>query len=249
MKYLILMLLLAGLIACMPPTNNKIELDGSRWILKTLNDHELQTDTAVTLKFDAGNIFGWTGCNFYGAKYTIQPNNGLTIGEGSVTEMECPESEKVMEQENEYLSAFWSVTSYKIDGEMLSLADEQGRILLQYQLLPRFEPDPEHLLGKTWYLKSATGLEETAFNEFTLQFDKNRLYGTTACRDYEGAYRIDGDSMNVPYMGMTTDVTCAEKDLIAEGKYTTLLGNVWQYNVSPTQLELFTVDGEKLIFR
>ncbi len=49
-------------------------------------------------------------------------------------------------------------------------------------------------------------------------------------------------------MKMTTRLNCNEKDIFAEGQYTTLLENVEQYNVTLDQLELFTRHGKQLIY-
>ena len=248
MKYLHLIFLCIALTACTPSNNNEIELDGTRWTLQFLNGRELRANTIITLKFDAENVYGRGGCNNYGAKYTIQPENGFTVSEGGWTEMACPEPEGVMEQESEYVSSFWSVTSYKIDGTTLSLANEQEEVLLQYQLLPKFEVNPEDLTGKTWLLVSATGLENIALNAFTLQLDGSKLRGTTTCRAYEGMYQANGDSLNILSMSMGTNITCSKEDNFAEANYISLLSTTWQYNVSETQLELYTENGKKMFF-
>jgi hypothetical protein len=48
---------------------------------------------------------------------------------------------------------------------------------------------------------------------------------------------------------MTTEVNCGQEELQAEETYTSLLITVWQYNVSDTQLELYTDRGKKLVFQ
>ena len=234
MKYLHLILLCVIITACAPLAGNKNNLSGTHWILKSLNNHELRANTIITLEFDSNNMYGTTGCNNYGAKYTLLPKNGFTVGEGSVTEMACPEPAGVMEQESEYVSAFWSATNYKTEGATLSLVNEKGEILLQYQLRQKFEVTPKDLIGKTWQLASATGLEGVEFKAFTLQFDGSKLSGATICRAYEGMYQAKDDSLNVLSMSMGTNITCSNEDNLAEANYISLLSTTWQYNLLET---------------
>ncbi len=140
------------------------------------------------------------------------------------------------------------MTKYEIGGNSLSLKNENEGIFLQYQLIPKFEVNGKDLTGKTWHLVSAIGINGTSLDSFTLQFDRNKYSGTTACRNYEGEYQALDDSLRFPSLKMVGDVNCSEQDLSAEGLYTSLLGNVWQYNVSDTQLELYTDSGKKLVF-
>lgn len=248
MKSLHLIFLCLILTACTSSYHNENKLVGTRWRLQSLNGHELQANTAITLEFHAETVDGRGGCNGYGANYTIQPNNGFKVSEGSWTEMLCSGPEGVMEQEREYESAFWNVTSYHRDGTTLSLANEPEGLLLQYQLLPKFDVNPEDLTGKTWQLVSATGWDTREFKAFTLQFDRGTYRGSTICRGYEGTYQAMDDTLRFLSLGMTTEVECTEEDRIAEGGYTSLLSTVWQYNVSSTRLELYRDNGEELVF-
>ena len=248
MKYLYLIVLCLIMTACAPSNDNPIKLDGTRWNLQSLNGHELRANTVITLEFDAENVYGRGGCNNYGAKYTIEPKNGFKVGEGGWTEMACPEPEGVMEQESEYTTAFWKMTNYKIEGNTLWLTNNEVNISLQYQLIPKFEVNSENLTREIWQLVSVTGLDGVQLNAFTLQFDGNKYSGTTTCREYEGEYQAMDDSLRFPSLKMLGEVNCSEQDLIAEGEYTSLLGTVWQYNVSSTQLELYTDKGDKLVF-
>jgi len=224
------------------------KLNGTRWILQSLNGHTLRANTAITLEFQAETVDGIGGCNRYGAPYTLQPENGFNVIVPGWTEKLCSEPEGVMEQESEYGSVFSSVTRYRLEGTTLSLANEQNGISLQYQLLPRFDVNPQDLKGKTWQLVSATGLDTRQFNVFTLQFDGNKYRASTICGGYTGTYQAINDDLRFPDMSMPTDVGCTKEDQIAAGEYTTLLSSVWQYNVSNTQLELYTEYGKKLVF-
>jgi len=230
------------------PASQQFELSGTRWILKSMHGQELLKDTAITLKITKGEFSGSSACNFYGAKYTIQPKNGIEINEVAHTEMACYEPAGILEQEEEYISTIQKATSYSIDGENLFIVDEQGNILLQYRLLPKFEASPEGLIGKTWRLNYADGMEEYELGGFTLWFDGSTFGGTTSCRDYKGTYQTDEDGIHIYLLEMGTDVDCDQSKRNVEGSYTTLLSRIDQYHVSENRLELYTVENDKLIY-
>jgi len=229
-------------------TPQQFMLSGTRWILQSMHGQELLEDTAIILKLTENEISGSSGCNLYYAQYTTQPKNRIEIDEVANTDMGCFEPVGILEQEEEYISTLQKATSYSLDGENLFIADKQGNILLQYQLLPKFEANPEGLIGKTWRLNYADGMEVYELGAFTLRFDGSTFGGTTSCRDYEGTYQTDKDSINVKLLTMTTDVDCVQKDRISEATYTTLLERIDQYNVSQNRLELYTVQNDKLVY-
>ncbi|MCE7861436.1 MAG: META domain-containing protein [Chloroflexi bacterium CFX2] len=223
---------------------SEIKLNGTRWMLRSLNSHELRANTIITLEFDAKTVFGRGGCNRHGANYAIQPNYGFKVYEGGWTKMECREPEGVMEQESEYLSAFGSVTNYYLMEEnMLFLANEQEGVLLLYQLLPKFDVLPENLMGKTWKLVWSNALNSVKADTFTLLFDETKLSGTTSCRSYEGMYYIEDDILRVLSISMGTATTCSDEDNNAEANYIALLSAIWQYNIVDTQLQIYTEFG------
>lgn len=207
----------------------------------------LLEDTAITLKVTEKELSGSAGCNLYFAKYGVGAMNSIQIKEVANTEMACGEPAGVMEQEVEYLRTFSRVTSYQNNGEELLLSDDQGDVLLDYRLLPKFEADPQGLTGKTWRLTSADKMRDD-LGEFSLWFDKDTFRGTTSCRDYEGAYLIADDTISISMIKMISEADCSQEELLAEGTYTTLLGWIDQYNVTGERLELFTIQNDKMIF-
>ena len=64
------------------PMSGKDTLDGTNWILTTLNGQPALKDTTVTLNFEAGRAAGSDGCNRYTtstlptARHQIQPADG-----------------------------------------------------------------------------------------------------------------------------------------------------------------------------
>jgi heat shock protein HslJ len=233
---------------CAPSVGKEIELDDTRWKLQSMKDQELLANTLITLKFRGSEITGSAGCNSYGAEYTTQSRNSFAIRSTWRTVEGCIEPEGVMQQEEQYIRTLGDVTSYRVGSEGLVFSDGQGKVLLQYERMSEFKVNPVDLVGKTWQLTSATGLDGERLSAFTIRFDGTTLSGTTICREYAGNYQAADDSLDVTFLQMTTDFDCDEIDGATEGGYTTLLENVEQYNISQAQLELYTRRGEKLVF-
>jgi heat shock protein HslJ len=236
------------LSACTPPTEREIGLDGTHWKLQNMEDQQVLAGTTISLEFRDGQMEGSAGCNAYGAEYAIQARNGINFGSIERNLEACIEPAGVMQQEEQYLRTLWTATHYQAEEDRLTLLDEQGKVLLLYERRPEFQVNPDDLVGRTWQLKSATGLDEERLNAFKIRFEGSEFSGTTVCREYAGNYQTIDDNMNITFLQMTTDLECDELDGRAESEYTTLLENVEQYNISTTTLELFTRRGEKLVF-
>ncbi|KAF5031880.1 META domain protein [anaerobic digester metagenome] len=119
-------------------------LTGTGWTLESysLNGEAISSviaGTTITAEFSPdGNVTGNAGCNSYGAGYVLDGAN-LTIEPPISTKMYCNEPEGVMEQENTYLNLLSSVSSNRVEGNRLSLANEAGTDLLTFVQAPSSE--------------------------------------------------------------------------------------------------------------
>ena len=217
--------------------------------MQSLDGQELLQNTAITLKITEVGISGSSGCNLYGAKYTARSKDRIIIGEVAHTDMGCQTPAGVMQQEEGYLSALQKTTNYNVDGENLFMLDQLGNNLLQFRLLPKFKANPEGIKGTTWRLSYADGIKPNELGAFIIWFDESTFRGTTSCRAYDGTYQINKDGIHVFIMKMaTTAPDCTHADQTSENVYTSLLGMIDQYNVSPNRLELYTIQNKKLIY-
>jgi len=229
--------------------HGQVSLEPNRWKLKELNGQDLIPGSGITLMFDDGGFFGSAGCNNYGGIYTTDPGGGFTPNEIEINAMLCTEPAGVMEQEDRYIAAFTSARSYTTWNLELQLMNQEGTAILKYDQMPEFsEVSPEDLVGKTWRLVAAPGLDEEGLEKFTLSFDGKSFSGTTTCRDYAGTYTAAKDRLKISFLEMTTDLICEEIQLNTESDYTTLLENIEQYNISGNLLELYTLRGEKMTY-
>lgn len=106
-------------------------LEGTEWVLLTLNGQPPLPGTLPTAAFTADQINGTTGCNHYFGSYEAAGGT-LTIREVGMTEMYCMDPAGVMEQEQQFLSALTSVTAYRMTANRLELLDSSGAALFVF---------------------------------------------------------------------------------------------------------------------
>lgn len=89
-------------------------LAGADWKVESINKAAVADGTDVTLIFDTveKRVSGKSGCNSYGAPYTLT-GEGLSFGIAISTEMACPEP--AMTQEKAFHDALKSVTNFVIE--------------------------------------------------------------------------------------------------------------------------------------
>ena len=124
-RLLILLFLVIGLLtACRP-------LVGTDWSLTSLNGHELIPETAITATFNGREIAGHAGCNFYSAIVDI--NDGTLVfkdRDAAVYDLLCYDPKGIMDQEQEYITALMSVTTYSLSNRQLEMKNDDGDVVL-----------------------------------------------------------------------------------------------------------------------
>ena len=120
------------IVACGAGPAGGADLQDTRWVLVTLEGESPLPDRAPSAEFSEDQISGSTGCNTYFGTYEVSDDE-LSIGAVAVTEMWCMEPEGVMDQEQAFLAALASVTSYRLAGERLELLDDTGQATLTFE--------------------------------------------------------------------------------------------------------------------
>lgn len=85
----------------------------------------------ITLMLAGGQAGGFGGCNSYGATYQVEGGN-ISINEINSTLMACA-NESVTEQEQRYLLALESASSYELEGKHLRITYDDGEGLLVFE--------------------------------------------------------------------------------------------------------------------
>ena len=123
--------LLFALSACAP---NSVSLTGTSWKLTSYGPVFGQVpavpnvDTSLTFGTD-GKISGKLGCNSMGGDYTVASGN-ITFKNVFATEMACPDPQ--MAQESIAFMVLQNMTTFKIDGNTLTINSTDGKYTLTF---------------------------------------------------------------------------------------------------------------------
>jgi len=112
-------------------------LDGSSWVLKSYQDETGETvnvmpRSTITALFQADQVSGIAGCNNYSASYQANRNK-LSFDPIATTRKICSTPLGIMQQENGFLFALDSTTSYKLNRNSLEMLDSKGNTLLTFR--------------------------------------------------------------------------------------------------------------------
>ena len=235
-----------------------VPIAGTSWTLLSLAGENgtlmpVIAGTTVTAIFNAdGNLGGNAGCNHYAADYTVDSAN-LSIRPTTQTEMYCGEPEGIMAQEDRYLVLIEDVTTYRIEGNRLFLADSEGNDLLVFE---KTVPVPDlPLIGTDWvldgYRTDGDAISSViAGTKVTVMFaDDGKIGGNAGCNLYGGGYTLNGTNLSVSSV-FSTLMYCGEPEgtMEQEGKYLGLLENVSSYRVDGNRLTLTDAAGMDLLF-
>jgi heat shock protein HslJ len=116
------------LVACGPFATN--DLADTTWQLQTMNGQSTPTGLTVTMDFTADTFGGFGFCNNYGGNYQVRGDT-LTLTQTMMTMMACL-GENRDQLEQQHMAALAKVVTYQIDGDTLTLFDQQNVSLLQF---------------------------------------------------------------------------------------------------------------------
>jgi heat shock protein HslJ len=109
---------------------SKSGLDATKWQLQTMAGNPPPEAVVITAEFNDGRISGSSGCNSYGAAYTIQDDK-ISLEAIAMTEMACLD-EGVMESEAQFLELLGKAKSFQLNEDTLNLMDEAGNTTLTF---------------------------------------------------------------------------------------------------------------------
>ena len=222
------------------PMSGKDTLDGTNWILTTLNGQPALKDITVTLNFAAGKAAGSDGCNRYTTSYTadgtaIKFNQPL-----ATTMMACPEP--IMKQATAYQQALGQASTYKADAKQLTLYDASGKELAT------FAAQSNELGGTSWIVTGYNNGKQAVVSvalgtEITANFGADgKLTGSAGCNNYTAGYQTDGNKIAIG-PAATTRMACEQAVMDQETHYLAALATAATYRIDGNRMELRTADG------
>ncbi|MCP4164535.1 MAG: META domain-containing protein [Chloroflexi bacterium] len=119
--------------------DHPVPLVNTDWQLLSYNNGKgglvssLNTESITALFDDEGALSGFSGCNNYTGAYEADETN-IEIGPVASTEKMCADPQGVMEDETGYLAALSMVSTYEIQGEELTMYNDEGSRVLVYRV-------------------------------------------------------------------------------------------------------------------
>ena len=105
-------------------------LDGTSWLVVSLEDKASLSGIEMTAVFDTGKLHGFSGCNQFGGSYTVIGDR-IRISELQSTLMACLSPQGAMDQEQKYMTLLSASDSYQLmDGHLRLL--HSGQVVLDF---------------------------------------------------------------------------------------------------------------------
>jgi heat shock protein HslJ len=153
-------------------------------------------DAGLTFSED-GQVSGTSGCNGLGGDYTVEGDQ-ITFGEFVSTLMAC--DDPIMKQEEAAHKVMAGQTTYKIEGDTLTINKEGIVLVLKRTNFPGEEPPTSTSIVGSWRLASygsgdtvSTALADVEAN---LTFNEDgTLTGTSGCNEFGGRYTVEVDKI------------------------------------------------------
>ena len=167
-------------------------LEGTAWVLISLNGSSPLAKTTITAQFAEGRVSGSAGCNSYQGSYAVEESD-LSIAELLWTEMACLDLDGFMEQESIYTDQLARATGYRIADDQLEIFSEGDRVLI-------YAPQPEEadvgLEGTTWslttFVQGETATSLIVDTEITAIFEEGQINASAGCNTFSTGYEVDG---------------------------------------------------------
>jgi heat shock protein HslJ len=231
-------------------------LDGTQWLLISLNGNNLLDGSRISLNFVDGFVNGFAGCNKYRSliigtdedqfKYTATEDETLVIPKFMITEKDCPESEGVMQQERAYVEALRNGSAYRMIDDRLEIQNASGETILVFVSKEGFQADPGDLVDTEWVLTLLNGERLVEGTNITLNFSDDQARGFAGCNAYGGPYTAAGRGTLTILEIAVTAQGCLEPEgvLQQEDAYIAALTGADAYRVLDDRLEIEDASGE-----
>ncbi|MBN1313534.1 MAG: META domain-containing protein [Anaerolineae bacterium] len=228
---------------------NAASLDGTSWVLVSMNGTERIPDSEVTLSFSAGQVYGSAGCSTYSADYRGGEIQVISIGTMITSKMGC-QGEDILAQEAAFTAVLSSMNSYMLDGNMLTLASSDGASHLVFQIDDGYVVSMTNLAGTEWILASLNGESPIEGTEPWLKFLDGTVVGSGGCNTFGGNYSNGQNGRIRIYDLGGTHERCTAPEGIVEWEtiYTDTITRITSYQLVGSTLEMISEDGILLIF-
>ncbi|MBI1281613.1 MAG: META domain-containing protein [Anaerolineaceae bacterium] len=232
-------------------------LTNNNWVLASYGSDEapipVLPEAPISLTFTQDGISGSSGCNTYFGQFQYDIDKLTFSGIGS-TLVACPDT--TMAQENAYLDALRTATSYSINNGVLRITYRDGVLTFNGSTaVIQVTPTPivggnatlGGLAGVNWVLSSfgpvAAPVAVIPGSIITATFTSSGVAGSAGCNSYNGNFTYDNGILTfTPFI--TTKMACADSNMMTqETTYLAALQSATGYQIVNGQLQIMYPDG------
>ncbi len=246
LKFIISLTMLGGLVlaACASgglPNGTNLPLNGTSWLLVTLNGKPTLDVTQVTLNIEADRLNGSDGCNRFNGSFKGSDGK-FSVGQNLASTMiACPEP--IMKQAAEFTQALTQAAAYQNDGKQLTLLDGGGKALAV------FDAQNKSLEGTSWIVTGYNNGKQAVVgvisgSEQTANFGPDgKLSGSAGCNNYNTSYKVATNTIQIG-PAATTRKMCPEPAGVMEQEMQFLMAleTAATYRIDGNFMELRTAD-------
>ncbi len=222
-------------------------MDGTSWLLKTLNGRPPVSDRKITMNIEGGRVFGRSGCNSYSVGYrgAVDGRAGRFDigGELIQSAVEC-RPEEIMALERSFMAVLGSADSYRIAGNKLRLKTAAG---VSTAVFIR----QRHELTGTWRVIDVEGASLLEGTSLSVSFGADRrISGSAGCNRYFGSYTASAERKTLSISPLSsTKRLCRRPDgiMMQEQRFRSALRSAVRWDTEDDRLILRNAAGSAAV--
>jgi heat shock protein HslJ len=231
------------------PSTAPTTIEGPLWRLTRLRGQDEQAlaglPAGITVRFEAGQLQGFDGCNQLVGSYTIAGDR-LILGQLAGTMMACPPP--VMAFETAFRGAFTGALRFSVaDGRLTLTAESDPDPTLVFTAAP-----PPRLEGIAWEVTGFNNGRQAVVSPLTgttltVSFQSGSVEGHAGCNRFRATYTREGTRLAVGPTA-TTRMRCdGEGVMEQERQFLAALESATRWAIDRDILDLHRADGERVL--
>lgn len=227
-----------------PAVTSDRALEGATWQLTGDNPKGLaQLARPVTVRFEAGRVHGFSGCNSLSGGYRLDGEH-LKLEAMAGTMMACPEP--AMSIENAFHGVFSGTLRYAVEGDELTVSTAGGETLRFARVAP------PKLAGSNWKVTSYNNNRQAVVGvigdpEITLSFSDDTVSGSAGCNTFRASYTVEGSGIRFG-PAVTTRRACKAELMTQESLFLAALASAVTWSIDGNVLDMHRADSERAIW-
>jgi len=216
-------------------------LDGTSWVLSSLEGYDLDPMQPATLHFEGGNAGGSDGCNRYAMGYAQHGDKLEWTSPGVSTQMACPH--EVMKRAQAFLDTVRASTRFRLNDGQLELMDDQNKVGAVLDAQSRT------LAGTSWRavgINNGRGAVASVVlgSEVTMIFGNDgRVTGFAGCNHYNAGYESDASHLKFTPAAATRKMCASDDVMQQEQAFLKALESVDTLRFEGNRLDMRRADG------